>query len=137
MECEGLNDLEKRVLLRNVLRDWNCNLICLQETKLEDVELSDIRSIWGTSMLGFLGFSVFKAIGSPGGVLVLWNTKSFQLVSSSCGDFSITCILQMVDGNFFWAFTGMHDRDDKLRMLDELGSVRDRWTGPGVYGGFQ
>jgi len=64
----GLNDREKRVLLKNVLREWNCDLICLQETKLEKVELSDIRSIWGIQQVGF---SVLKATGSAGGVLVL------------------------------------------------------------------
>ena len=33
----GINDRDKRVLLKNVLRGWNCDLICLQEPKLEDV----------------------------------------------------------------------------------------------------
>jgi len=63
----GLNNRDKRVLLENVLRGWNCDLICLQETKLEDVELSDIRSIWGNQ---HVGFSVLKAIGPRGGVVV-------------------------------------------------------------------
>ena len=94
----GLNDCWKRVL-KNVLREWNCDHICLQETKLEKVELSYIRSIWGIQQVGF---SVLKATGSVGGVLVLWNTNSFQLVSSSCGDFSITCFLQSVEGGLYW-----------------------------------
>jgi len=115
------------------LRDWNCDPICLQETKLQDVELSDIWSIWGNQPVGF---SVLKATASD--VLVLWNTNSSQLVSSSCGDFPITCFLQMGDGSFFWAFTGIyepHDRVDKLRMLDELGHVRDGGNGPRCMGG--
>jgi len=41
----SLNDNAKRASLRNLLRDWNCDLVCLQETKLEDIQLSDVRSI--------------------------------------------------------------------------------------------
>ena len=51
-------------MLRNVLREWNCDLICLQEIKLEDVELSDIWSIWGNQ---HVRFSVLRAIGFAGG----------------------------------------------------------------------
>jgi len=83
----GLNDSDKRVLLRIFSRVWNCDLICLQETKFENAGLSDIRSIWVNHHVGFL---VLKVIGSTGGVLVLWSTNTFQLISSSSGGFSIT-----------------------------------------------
>ena len=29
-----LNDLWKRLVVKNLLRDWNCDIVCLQETKL-------------------------------------------------------------------------------------------------------
>jgi len=41
----GLNDSAKRASLRNLLMDWNCDLVSLQETKLEDIKLSDVRTI--------------------------------------------------------------------------------------------
>ena len=34
--ARGPNDSAKRASLMNLLRDWNCDLVCLQETKLED-----------------------------------------------------------------------------------------------------
>ena len=113
-----------RALLNIFLRGWNCDLICIQETKLEEVELADIRSIWGNQVVGF---AVLKAIGTAGGILVLWNKNSFQLISSFCGEFSITC-LQMGDGSTTWAFTGVYGpsvRVDKLKMWDELRRIRD------------
>ena len=30
----GLNDAQKRLVVRNLLWDWNCDIVCLQETKL-------------------------------------------------------------------------------------------------------
>ena len=130
----GLNDSAKRDSLRNLLRDWNCDLVCLQETKLEDIELCDVRSIWGSR---HVGFSVLRARGATGGVIVLWNTNTLHLISSSNGGFLVTCLMQMRDGSPSWAFTGIYGlqaRVDKLRMLEELGRVRDGWpvASPGV-----
>ena len=48
----GLNDSTKRAMLRNVLREWNCDLVCLQEMKLEDIELIDVWGIWGNQHVG-------------------------------------------------------------------------------------
>ena len=87
----GINDSNKRSILKNILREWRCNLVCIQETKLEDVQLSDIRSIGGNQ---YLDFVALKAQGTAGGIIVMWDRNSFNLVSSSCGDFSITCLFQ-------------------------------------------
>jgi len=32
----GLNKGDKRLRVRNLLRQWKANIICLQDTKLED-----------------------------------------------------------------------------------------------------
>jgi len=92
-----INDRDKRLLLKNILRDWSCNLVCIQETKLEEVKLSDIRSIGRNQSMDFVAL---KAQGFTGGIIVMWDKNFFNLVSSSCGDFSITCIFQMVAGDF-------------------------------------
>ena len=131
----GLNDSAKRASLRNLLRDWNCDLVCVQETKLGEVELCDVRSIWSSH---HVGSSVLKARGAAGGVIVLWNTNTVNLISSSSGEFSVTCFLQMRDSSHQWAFTGVYGpqaRVDKLRMFEELGRVRDEWHGPWRLGG--
>jgi len=50
----------------------------------------------------------------------MWDRNSFNLVSSF-GDFSITCLFQMVGGDFEWAFTGVygpHTKLEKLRMWE-------------------
>ena len=41
----GLNEKEKRLKVRNFLRSWRANIICLQETKLEWVIRGLVRSI--------------------------------------------------------------------------------------------
>ena len=31
----GLNDPKKRLVVKNLLREWKCDVVCLQETKIE------------------------------------------------------------------------------------------------------
>ena len=30
----GLNDSRKRLVVKNLLREWKCDVVCLQETKI-------------------------------------------------------------------------------------------------------
>ena len=60
----GINDLRKRDVLKNYLRTWKCDLICLQETKLEDVSLSVIRSLWGHYALALLFLRRWEPLGA-------------------------------------------------------------------------
>jgi exonuclease III len=43
----GLNESGKRLRVRNLLKQWKVNIICLQETKLELISSSIVRSVWG------------------------------------------------------------------------------------------
>ena len=70
----GLNDIRKRAVIKSFLRDWRCDLMCLQEIKLDVVSLSVIRSMWGLSSVGFV---FLKAAGASGGILVMWIRAFF------------------------------------------------------------
>jgi len=59
----GISDLLKRDVVKSFLRGWKCDLICLQETKLQDISLSVIRSLWGQYSVGFM---FLKAAGASG-----------------------------------------------------------------------
>ena len=66
------------------------------------------------------------------------DKSTFSLVSSSQGNFSITCIFQTVEGGFTWTFTGVYGpqaRVDKLRFWEELRNTKVRRPGPWCVGG--
>jgi len=43
----GLNDRDKRRLVKSVMKGWNADIICLQETKLEGNMEEKVGQIWG------------------------------------------------------------------------------------------
>ena len=51
----GLNDSQKRLVVRNLLCEWKCDVVCLQETKHAGIDRQLVCSIWG-SVCGLGGF---------------------------------------------------------------------------------
>lgn len=43
----GLNERDKCLRVRNLLRDWKVDIVCFQETKLEVLSCSVVCSLWG------------------------------------------------------------------------------------------
>jgi exonuclease III len=43
----GLNEMNKRLRVRNLLKEWKADIVCLQETKLEVVSRGVVRSLCG------------------------------------------------------------------------------------------
>ena len=42
----GLNDRRKRSIVKNLLRDRKCDVICLQETKLTGMDRQMVGNVW-------------------------------------------------------------------------------------------
>ena len=64
----GLNDSRKRLVVRNLLREWNCDVVCLQETKLAGMDRQLICSLWSCP---FVGWVALDAVQTTGGVLIM------------------------------------------------------------------
>ena len=41
----GLNDRQKRSIVKNLLHGWKCDIICLQETKLTGMDRQMVGSV--------------------------------------------------------------------------------------------
>lgn len=42
----GLHDVDKGMPIRNLLRSWKADIVALQETKLKQISMSTVRSLW-------------------------------------------------------------------------------------------
>lgn len=45
----GMNEVEKRIKIRRRLREWKADIVCLQETKMENVSREVVLSVLGCS----------------------------------------------------------------------------------------
>ena len=131
----GVNNPNKRTVIRNFIRSHRVDLVCLQETKIQ--ELSPIVA----RRLGVGRMAAWRAVEAErtaGGILVFWDTRKLELVESEIGEFSVTCMFKNVGDGFIWAFTRVYGpvkRSKRELFWEELGALRGLWEGPWCIGG--
>jgi endonuclease/exonuclease/phosphatase family metal-dependent hydrolase len=131
----GLNEGDKRLKVRNLLRQWKADIICLQETKLDFVSNSLVRSLWGCH---FVDWCYLASRGASGGILIMWNRRIVEKIDVYVGEFVVACSFRSIADNFSWAFAGVYGPNlDSLRssLWDELVGLSSWWELPWCIGG--
>ena len=131
----GANNSDKRNIIRNFIRSQRVDLVCLQETKFQEMSEADARSL-GVGRLA--EWRVVEAEGTTGGILVFWDKRKLEVMEVEIGHFSVTCIFKNTEDGFQWAFTGVYgpvERNKSELFWEELGSVKGSWEGPWCIGG--
>ena len=130
-----VNALDKRKVIKNFLRSYKADLVCLQETKVQEMTIDLVRSL-GVGRC--LNWKALNAEGFAGGILLLWDNSRIGLVDSVVGSFSVSCLFRMLEDGFQWAFTGVYGPvENRFResFWEELGSIKGLWDGPWCVGG--
>ena len=79
----GLNNPRKRLVCKNLLKEWKCDIVCLQETKVASIDTAFVRSLWGSPFIDWVSLDVVQSLG---GVLLVWDegfSKSWMLLLDS------------------------------------------------------
>ena len=105
----GVNDSEKRKVIKNLIRTNRVDLVCLQETKVQEMNVDMVRSL---GVGRFLNWTALNAKGSAGGILLYWDKRRISMVSM-VGSFSVSCLFKMAEDGFQWAFTGVYGPIEK------------------------
>ena len=124
------NDRVKRKVIKALIRLQRADLVCLQETKIQDMSKGDCSESWSGKILR-LG-----CYGCKGGCW--WGGSVLELVGMEVGLFSILCRFKNCEDGFLWTFTGVYEPTMKqYRELfwEELGAIRGLWSDPWCIGG--
>ena len=97
----GLNEHDKRLRVRNLIRKWGSDMICLQETKMGLINRAVICSLWGGH---HVDWSYLGSCGAFGGVLVMWDTQVVYKMEEVVGRFSVSFKFTSVSSQFVWVF---------------------------------
>ena len=101
----GLNDREKRKLLKLVIRSQKAYLVCLIETKMQEMSLKVVKSL---GVGRFLDWGVVDARRASKGILIFWNNIVLDLLELECGGFTISGRFRNVeDGLFGYSLVSM------------------------------
>jgi len=131
---KGLNDEDKCPRVRNLLREWKVDIVCFQETKLEVMSCSVVRSLWGCH---YVDWCCLDSRGAFGGILIMWDRRVVEKIDECVGEFTLAILFRNVEDYFSWAFAGIYgpNSDGDGRFLwDELAGLLSWWNFPWCIG---
>lgn len=75
-------------------------MICLQETKMEVMSRSLVKSLWGCH---YVDWAYLGSVGAAEGILVMWDKRVVEKVKEAeeaVGRFSVSCKFRNVEDQF-------------------------------------
>ena len=84
---QGLNDSRKCLVVRNLLREWNYDVVCLQETKLAGMYKQLVCNLWSCP---YVDWVTLDADWTTGGVLMMWDRRALEKLEVMVGHFSVS-----------------------------------------------
>ena len=131
----GLCNPSKRVIVKRLLRKWKIEIVVLVETKMECWDDFGVSQVWWSRNFGWLEL---PAIGSSGGILIIWDKGVLELEDFCCGFHSLSLVCKSLQDNFRWVLSGVYGPcgvGSSRVLWNELENVRTRWNLPWCVGG--
>ena len=83
----GVNNRDKRKVLKAFIRSKKADIVCLQETKIQNMSVGIVRSL---GVGRFLDWGAVDVEGYVGGILVFWVKKVVEMVDIETWIFSVS-----------------------------------------------
>jgi exonuclease III len=101
----GLNASDKHDAVRNKIDESGASIICLQETKLQNVDMHIIRKF---APRRYDKFDFIPSLGASGGILVLWNSAQFLGLTLDKQPFGLTISFTSQFNSAMWKLTTVY-----------------------------
>ncbi|KAG2571912.1 hypothetical protein PVAP13_7KG120810, partial [Panicum virgatum] len=129
----GLNGAGRRRVVRDLISDHHANVVCLQETKLQEVNDRIIAETLGPQFIGAYAF--LPAAGTCGGVIIACSVDAFLLQDVTVDQFTVSANITCRADGRMWSLTGVYGPQDDLgkrQFMDALVAMKQHmlpaWT---------
>ncbi|CAL1371676.1 unnamed protein product [Linum trigynum] len=126
----GLGNRDKRARVKRLIGSRKPKIVGLVETKWDSCDDSKIRSIGGSTDLGWIAKN---AAGSAGGIAVYWDKLFYNTLSSREGRHFLEVEFQEKVSQKIWHLVvvyGPQDREDKIDFLNEIRALCHQCQAP-------
>lgn len=89
--ASGMNQLAKRVVIKDAIKFVGGAFLFFQETKMEIIDEKVIRSLCAFSNFGFV---ICPSKGASGGILLIQNSDLWQQLDVHVGFFSVSVLVK-------------------------------------------
>ena len=117
----GENERDKRKVIKSVIKSQRVDVICLQETKIKEMNTGLVRSL---GVGRHLDWRTVNSRGAAGGIMVFWDNRMVDLKER---EFLISCRFKNCVDGLVWVFIGVYglvcSRDGE-GFWEELGSIK-------------
>jgi endonuclease/exonuclease/phosphatase family metal-dependent hydrolase len=113
----GFNSQLKWDALRDKIRDNQCDIICIQETKRELFDLSYIKNFCPSP---FDCFEYLPSIGASGSIITIWKSQLFSGTLAFLNNFTLLVELTSKLNNQTWLLTNVYAPCTSERKRDFL-----------------
>jgi len=120
----GLNSPARCLAVHETLKSTACHIACLQETKLQNCD-SALANFLGGYRLN--NFAHKPALGTRGGIIILWNENSTLVSDLQIGRFSLSAAVTVRTSGTTFLLTvvyGPSRRHQKTAFLQHLRAIK-------------
>jgi exonuclease III len=101
----GINVVAKGNDIHCVIRESNCDIICLQETKKESFDRADLRRFCPNS---FDEFAFVPSIGNSGGFITVWNSSKLDGSVIFQNKYALSVEFSAISSDESWIITNVY-----------------------------
>lgn len=95
----GQGDASRHIITKKIFRHIKVQIAMLQETKINVLADSIVREVWGSRYIKWISLN---AVGTAGGILLLWDTRFVTTSDSWIGEFSTSIMVKDLTNNSKW-----------------------------------
>lgn len=130
----GLNNFQKRAVVKSVINARSPSVVCLQESKLDSCSRQIIRSLWGNR---WINWCCLDAQEAARGIILMWDSRMVDKIDSLYGEHSVSCLFKDVETGIHWCFSGVYapvNYGIGRGLWEELAGVKGIWEVPWCIG---